>query len=78
MILETVCVGALEVNCYILASDNGAEAIIIDPGSEENKIRKVLNKHKLNRHLLLIPTAISTISVVTMNLACRFMCTGMK
>lgn len=47
MILETVCVGALEVNCYILASDKAQEAIIIDPGAQENKIRDVLDKHKL-------------------------------
>lgn len=47
MIFETVCVGALEVNCYILASDKAQKAIIIDPGAEENKIRNVLDKHKL-------------------------------
>ncbi len=47
MILETVCVGVLRVNCYIIASDKAQEAIIIDPGAEENKIRKALDKHKL-------------------------------
>lgn len=47
MILETVCVGALEVNCYILALDKAQKAIIIDPGAEENKIRNVLERHKL-------------------------------
>ncbi len=47
MILETVCVGALDVNCYILAPANAQEAIIIDPGDQENKIRRVLDKHKL-------------------------------
>lgn len=35
------------VNCYILASKEGSRAIIIDPGEEERKIRKVLAKHKL-------------------------------
>ena len=47
MILETVCVGPMEVNCYILASQEGTAAIIIDPGDQEPKIRRVLDKHKL-------------------------------
>ena len=48
MILETVVVGSLEVNCYILASRAGARAIIIDPGDEEAKIKDVLKKHDLH------------------------------
>jgi glyoxylase-like metal-dependent hydrolase (beta-lactamase superfamily II) len=47
MILESLCLGPFGVNCYILASAKNAEAIIIDPGGEEKKIRKVLEKHKL-------------------------------
>ena len=47
MILETVSVGAMGVNCYVLASKEGAKAIIIDPGDQERKIQKVLDKHKL-------------------------------
>jgi len=47
MILETVRVGPFDVNCYILAADIGYQAIIIDPGAEEDRIRRVLNKHKL-------------------------------
>src|SRR3989339_1363868 len=47
MILETVSVGVMGVNCYILASKEGAKAIIIDPGDQERKIQQVLNKHKL-------------------------------
>jgi len=47
VILETVCVGPMEVNCYILASQEGTAAIIIDPGDQEPKIRRVLDKHKL-------------------------------
>lgn len=48
MILETVCVGPMQVNCYILAAAGDSSAIIIDPGDEDNKIREVLNKYKLN------------------------------
>jgi len=47
MILETVCVGSFQVNCYILASDIDSQSIIIDPGDEENKIRHVLEKYRL-------------------------------
>jgi glyoxylase-like metal-dependent hydrolase (beta-lactamase superfamily II) len=47
MILETVVVGALESNCYVLASGEGASAVIIDPGAEEHKIRRVLERYKL-------------------------------
>jgi len=48
MILETVVVGPMQVNCYVLAWEAHAGAIIIDPGDDEQKIRKVLNKHELN------------------------------
>lgn len=47
MILESVCVGSLEVNCYVLASGKGRPAIIIDPGADEYLIKEVLDKHKL-------------------------------
>ncbi|MFA5118883.1 MAG: MBL fold metallo-hydrolase [Candidatus Omnitrophota bacterium] len=47
MLLETVCVGELQVNCYILASGEGEDAIIIDPGSQPDKIKAVLQRHKL-------------------------------
>jgi glyoxylase-like metal-dependent hydrolase (beta-lactamase superfamily II) len=47
MILEVVAVGAYQANCYILAEDNGSNAIIIDPGDEYEKIKKIIDKHKL-------------------------------
>jgi len=48
MILETVNVGGMQVNCYILACAKGKPAIIIDPGDQGQKISAVLEKHKLN------------------------------
>jgi len=48
MILETVNVGPMEVNCYILACAEGKQAIIIDPGDQAYKIRAVLDRHKLS------------------------------
>ncbi|OGX15398.1 MAG: hypothetical protein A2166_04705 [Omnitrophica WOR_2 bacterium RBG_13_41_10] len=47
MIFEAICVGPMQVNCYILAEEKKSPAIIIDPGEEEKKIRKILEKHKL-------------------------------
>jgi glyoxylase-like metal-dependent hydrolase (beta-lactamase superfamily II) len=47
MILEAVCVGQLQANCYILARQDSAEAVIIDPGAEKDKISRVLLKHRL-------------------------------
>lgn len=48
MILETISVGPMQVNCYILACAQGREAIIIDPGDQAHKIQAVLDKHKLS------------------------------
>ncbi len=48
MILETIIVGSMQVNCYILACAKGKDAIIIDPGAEVQKIKAVLEKYKLN------------------------------
>jgi glyoxylase-like metal-dependent hydrolase (beta-lactamase superfamily II) len=53
MILETLCVGPMQVNCYILASDPDSRAIIIDPGAEEGKIKKVLNKYNLKPEFII-------------------------
>ena len=47
MILEAVCVGPMQVNCYILASDENSPAMIIDPGDQARKIQQVLEKYKL-------------------------------
>lgn len=47
MILETVQVGPMQVNCYILASAKGKGAILIDPGAQEHKIKKVLKSYQL-------------------------------
>ncbi len=47
MILETVVVGPMQVNCYILACSKNSSAIIIDPGDQVRKIKQVLDKYKL-------------------------------
>ena len=53
MILESLCLGPFQVNCYILASENNSKAIIIDPGDEEKKIRRVLDIHGLEPALII-------------------------
>ncbi|MCK9604005.1 MAG: MBL fold metallo-hydrolase [Candidatus Omnitrophica bacterium] len=47
MILETIRVGVMQVNCYVLALEDNSAGIIIDPGADEQKIRRVLDKHKI-------------------------------
>ena len=53
MILETVNVGPMQVNCYILACAEASEAIIIDPGDQARKIRAVLDKYKLSPAMII-------------------------
>jgi glyoxylase-like metal-dependent hydrolase (beta-lactamase superfamily II) len=53
MILESLCLGPFQVNCYILASEDNSKAIIIDPGDEEKKIRRVLDIHKLEPAMII-------------------------
>jgi len=47
MILETICVGSVEANCYILAVGPDQRAIIIDPGGDKQKIERALKKYNL-------------------------------
>lgn len=53
MILEGVSVGAMEVNCYILASKDKSSAIIIDPGDEFHKINEIVEKHNLSPKIVI-------------------------
>lgn len=53
MILETVSVGPMGVNCYILALKENAKAIIIDPGDQARKINQVLEKYCLKPEFII-------------------------
>jgi glyoxylase-like metal-dependent hydrolase (beta-lactamase superfamily II) len=47
MILKTVVVGILQVNCYILGCERTRQAIVIDPGDNSPVIFSTLRKHNL-------------------------------
>jgi hydroxyacylglutathione hydrolase len=53
MILETIVVGMIETNCYIVAAGPGGDAIIIDPGADGDVIQKVLDKHHCRAGLVI-------------------------
>ena len=46
MKVETIVVGPLETNCYIITKQN--DCLIIDPGDEFEKIYKYINDKTLN------------------------------
>jgi hydroxyacylglutathione hydrolase len=56
MIFETVIVGQLAVNCYILGCERTGKGIVIDPGADADRILPVLSKlglkiiHVVNTH----------------------------
>lgn len=47
MILETINVGPMAVNCYLLAEKEGSKAVIIDPGDQARKVSQVLQNYNL-------------------------------
>ena len=47
MILETLVIGALEVNCYVLGCERTRQAIVIDPGDNAAAILRALQRHGL-------------------------------
>src|SRR4030042_2720159 len=48
MIHKGLAVGVLEVNCYIIGDEETKEAVVIDPGGNEDEILEVLKQHQLN------------------------------
>jgi glyoxylase-like metal-dependent hydrolase (beta-lactamase superfamily II) len=48
MILETLVVGPLAVNCYILGDDVSHEGIVIDPGDDADKIISAIKSQQLH------------------------------
>ena len=48
MIQKGLIVGLLEVNCYVLGDEETKEAVVIDPGGDEDEILEALKHHQLN------------------------------
>ena len=48
MIQQGLTVGLLEVNCYIIGDEETKEAVVIDPGGDEDEILDALKYHQLN------------------------------
>ncbi|MFH1245046.1 MAG: MBL fold metallo-hydrolase [Candidatus Omnitrophota bacterium] len=44
MLIETIIVGPLQVNCYILACPQTGRAVVIDPGADPEKITRRIKK----------------------------------
>lgn len=47
MIIETLVVGPLQVNCYIVGDEKTREVIVIDPGGDARDILSMLQQHHL-------------------------------
>jgi hydroxyacylglutathione hydrolase len=47
MIFETVVVGPLQVNCYIIGCEDTLKGVVIDPGDNADKIISVFSRHGL-------------------------------
>ncbi|MDP1809010.1 MAG: MBL fold metallo-hydrolase, partial [Actinomycetota bacterium] len=47
LIIETIPVGSLQTNCYLIAAKAGGDALVIDPGGDAEKILSAAAKHDL-------------------------------
>ena len=47
MILETLIVGPMAVNCYVLGCEKTRQAVVIDPGDQEQDILTSIHRHQL-------------------------------
>lgn len=48
MIIKTIVVGMMEVNCYIVGDDSTKEVFVIDPGADYKNIKKFIDTNGLN------------------------------
>ncbi len=47
MVIKSIVVGALQVNCYVVADDASRKAMVIDPGDEPDMIMDVVKGNNL-------------------------------
>ena len=48
MLIETLAVGPLQVNCYLLGCEETREAVVVDPGGDVVRILEALKAHRLD------------------------------
>jgi glyoxylase-like metal-dependent hydrolase (beta-lactamase superfamily II) len=54
VILETLSLGPLQTNCYIVAAGPEQQAAVIDPGDEVERVQDTLLKHALTVKFILL------------------------
>jgi len=47
MYIETIVVGMMEANCYIVGDESTKKVFIIDPGADYKKIKKIIDRDSL-------------------------------
>lgn len=47
MLIKTVVIGPLQVNCYVIADEISKKAVVIDPGDEPERIMDVIKENRL-------------------------------
>jgi len=52
-ILERIVVGPMETNCYIFGSSKTKEVLIIDPGDEYSKIKRILDMNNFKTKFII-------------------------
>lgn len=57
MFLETIVVGDLDTNCYVIASEHASEAMIIDPGGDAGLILDVIAANNLDVKCIILTHA---------------------
>ncbi|MDD2898688.1 MAG: MBL fold metallo-hydrolase [Desulfuromonadaceae bacterium] len=53
MIFESIAVGPLSVNCFIVGCESSREGIVVDPGGDVELIISLVKKHKLTVHTII-------------------------
>lgn len=65
MKIETIMVGPLAVNCYVIACDTTRNAAVIDPGDDEEKILSLIKNKNFNlTHILITHGHVDHIAAV--------------
>ncbi len=53
MIFESIAVGPLSVNCFVVACEQSREGIVVDPGGDVELIVEIVKRHGLEVHTVI-------------------------